>query len=54
MDHLGEAATGARILAALHAVTGEGKIRTPDLGGKSTTQEFTDAVVARLERPPNP
>ena len=37
-----------RILAALKAVTGERKIRTPDLGGNSTTEEFTAAVVARI------
>jgi tartrate dehydrogenase/decarboxylase/D-malate dehydrogenase len=48
MEHLGEPETGARILAALRAVTGEGKFRTPDLGGQNTTHEFAEAVIARL------
>lgn len=48
MEHLGEPATGARILTALKAVTGEGKARTPDLGGSATTKEFGDAVIAHL------
>ena len=48
MDHLGERATGQRIMQALKTVTGEKKIRTPDLGGKSSTQEFASAVIQRL------
>jgi tartrate dehydrogenase/decarboxylase/D-malate dehydrogenase len=48
MEHLGEQAAAARILAALRAVTGEGRIRTPDLGGKNTTAEFAAAVCARI------
>jgi isocitrate dehydrogenase (NAD+) len=27
---------------------GEGKTVTGDLGGKATTKEFTDAIIARL------
>jgi tartrate dehydrogenase/decarboxylase / D-malate dehydrogenase len=48
MEHLGEPAAGERILNSLRAVTGEAKIRTPDLGGKNTCREFADAVIARL------
>jgi len=48
MQHLGEPAAGERILSALKVVTGEAKVRTPDLGGKSTTQEFTSAVVEKI------
>ncbi|MBZ5544301.1 MAG: tartrate dehydrogenase [Acidobacteriia bacterium] len=48
MEHLGEPAAATRIMAALRAVTGEGRVRTPDLGGKNTTAEFTAAVIARL------
>jgi len=29
-------------------VLAEGEIRTGDIGGTSTTEEFTDAVIARL------
>lgn len=38
----------ARINAAVDAVLLEGQYRTPDLGGKSTTDEVTDAVLKRL------
>jgi tartrate dehydrogenase/decarboxylase / D-malate dehydrogenase len=49
MDHLGEPATGHRILAALKAVTGERKVRTPDLGGRATTGGFAAAVIEKLK-----
>jgi tartrate dehydrogenase/decarboxylase/D-malate dehydrogenase len=52
LEHLGESAAAERILAALKAVTGERKIRTPDLGGNSTTEEFTAAVAARINPKP--
>lgn len=48
MDHLGEPAVAARIMGALRSVTGEGHIRTPDLGGKNTTSEFAAAVAGKL------
>lgn len=48
MDHLGEPAVAARIMDALRAVTGEGRARTPDLGGKNTTAEFAAAVAGKL------
>ena len=48
MDHLGEPDTGSRIMQALKAVTGEKKVRTPDLGGKNTTEEFASEVIEKL------
>ena len=33
---------------AVAAVLAEGNVRTPDLGGASTTQQMTEAVIARL------
>ena len=48
MEHLGEAAAAQRIMGALKAVLGEGSVRTPDLGGKSSTEEFTSEVVSRM------
>ena len=48
MEHLGEPAAGDRILNALKAVTGEARVRTPDLGGKATTKEFVTAVIEKL------
>jgi isocitrate dehydrogenase (NAD+) len=48
LDHLGERPAARRIESALHRVYREGKHATRDLGGRATTQEFTDAVIAAL------
>lgn len=48
MEHLGEPKAGARILDALKKVTGERQVRTPDLGGSSTTEDFAGAVIGKL------
>jgi isocitrate dehydrogenase (NAD+) len=48
LDHLGERPAARRIEAALERVYREGKHSTRDLGGKATTQEFTDAVISAL------
>jgi isocitrate/isopropylmalate dehydrogenase len=37
-----------RILSAVERVVGGGKIRTPDLGGKATTKEMTEAIVGDI------
>jgi tartrate dehydrogenase/decarboxylase / D-malate dehydrogenase len=50
MEHLGERAASERIMAALEAVTGKGRVRTPDLGGSSTTTEFAAAVIEELSK----
>ncbi|MGO4338773.1 tartrate dehydrogenase [Labrys sp. KB_33_2] len=44
LDHLGEADVSARLMRAVERVTGSG-ILTPDVGGRATTKEVTDAVV---------
>ena len=51
LDHLGEAEAAARVFRALGAVTSEGRVRTPDLGGRNTTEEFTSAVIEKLSDP---
>jgi isocitrate dehydrogenase (NAD+) len=48
LDHLGERPAARRIEAALERVYREGKHATRDLGGRATTQEFTDAVISVL------
>ena len=48
LDHLGERPAARRIEAALEKVYREGKHVTRDLGGKATTQQFTDAVIAAI------
>ena len=48
LDHLGQTAGANAIRAAVAKVLGEGKVRTPDLGGTATTTAMGDAVVAVL------
>ncbi len=48
LDHLNERPAARRIEAALHKVYRDGRHATRDLGGKATTQEFTDAVISAL------
>jgi tartrate dehydrogenase/decarboxylase / D-malate dehydrogenase len=48
LEHLGEPAAAARVMKALGAVTAQKRVRTPDLGGSSTTREFAAAVVAKM------
>jgi tartrate dehydrogenase/decarboxylase/D-malate dehydrogenase len=49
LDHLGEREAHDRVMAAIEGVLAEGKVRTPDLGGKSTTEEMASALRAALE-----
>jgi tartrate dehydrogenase/decarboxylase/D-malate dehydrogenase len=49
LDHLGEREAHDRVLAAIERVLAEGRVRTPDLGGKSTTEEMTSALRSALE-----
>ncbi len=48
LDHLGEAAAARRLMAAVEAVTARGETLTPDLGGRATTEQVTDAVIAAV------
>jgi tartrate dehydrogenase/decarboxylase / D-malate dehydrogenase len=48
LDHLGLQEAAKSIEKAVAAVLAEGKVRTQDLGGKSSTEEVTDAVLAKL------
>lgn len=48
LDFLGEAEAGGRLMGAIEKVTGEGKTLTRDLGGKASTREVTEAVIAAL------
>jgi len=47
LDHLGLAAQADRLLRAVAAATAAGQV-TPDLGGRLTTREAADAIMARL------
>jgi isocitrate/isopropylmalate dehydrogenase len=48
LEYLGEKPASLNIEAAVIAVLKEGKIRTADLGGKATTIEMSDAIVAKI------
>ena len=48
LSHLGYTDAAARIDTAVDSVLREGKYRTPDLHGKSTTEEVTNAVLKAL------
>lgn len=48
LDHLGESAASARLMRAIERVTGDPACHTPDLGGKATTRQVTDAVIAAI------
>jgi tartrate dehydrogenase/decarboxylase/D-malate dehydrogenase len=49
LEFLGEAEAADLILDAVKAVTGEGRVLTPDLGGTATTAGVGDAVVAFIQ-----
>jgi tartrate dehydrogenase/decarboxylase/D-malate dehydrogenase len=48
LDHLGETDAARRAERAIAAMLEEGRVRTPDLGGKSSTEEVTDAILDKL------
>jgi isocitrate dehydrogenase (NAD+) len=48
LRHVGEPDAAARIEAAVDAVLAEGEFRTPDLGGRSTTDELALAISAKV------
>ena len=49
LRHLKEPEAAKRLEDAVEKVYAEGKISTGDVGGKATTAEFTDAVVAGMK-----
>jgi isocitrate dehydrogenase (NAD+) len=48
LEHIGDAPRATRIRNAFEATLKGGKALTRDLGGTSSTEEFTDAVIAAL------
>ncbi|MDF2095627.1 tartrate dehydrogenase [Aquibaculum arenosum] len=49
LEHLGEAGAAARLMRAIERVTAAGGPFTPDLGGKATTGDVTQAVISALQ-----
>lgn len=48
MDHLNLPELGTLILQGIESILVKGEVATPDLGGKSTTQELGDAIAREL------
>ena len=48
LDHLGQSDCATRIRNGVDAVVRSGEARTIDMGGSSTTREFTAALVRAL------
>jgi isocitrate dehydrogenase (NAD+) len=48
LAHIGERDASARLQNAIHQVYAEGKHLTGDVGGKASTTQFTDAIIANL------
>jgi len=44
LDHLGEKQAAATLMQAIETLVREGRAKTPDLGGRATTAEMTDAL----------
>ena len=51
LDHLGHAEWGDALMKAIERVMAERRVRTPDLGGSSSTKEMGEAVLSALEAP---
>lgn len=49
MEHMGEHAVARRVGGAIQKVLAEGKVRTRDLGGTATTDQFSDAIIRSVE-----
>jgi len=50
LEHLDEDDAATRMRAAVEGVWREGRVRTRDAGGQATLAQFTDAVIAKLQR----
>jgi isocitrate dehydrogenase (NAD+) len=48
LEHIGDLDRAKRIRTALETTIRDGKVLTADLGGNATTDQFTDAVIAKL------
>jgi len=48
LEHLGQGERARRVRSALEGTLREGRVVTRDLGGSATTDDLTDAIIARL------
>ena len=45
LEHLGQPVAASRLMAAIEQVTANPSLHTPDLGGRATTRQVTDALI---------
>ncbi len=50
LDYLGEPSAAASLMRAIEAVTAQGQVLTPDLGGRASTREMSEAVREQLRK----
>ena len=48
LQHINERAAADKIEAAMLRVFEEGKVRTQDIGGSATTEEFADVIISKM------
>ena len=48
LDHIGDTDRAKRVRTALEQTIRDGQTVTRDLGGTASTEEFTDAIIAKL------
>jgi tartrate dehydrogenase/decarboxylase/D-malate dehydrogenase len=48
LDHLGERAAHDRVLKSIERVLADGRVKTPDLGGRATTADMAKAISAAM------
>ena len=48
LDHLGEHSAAAKIITAIETIIRDSDIKTPDMGGNSTTSELGQAITDAL------
>lgn len=53
LDFIGEKRAAKMIDAAIKAVTAEGRVLTPDLGGTAKTAQVTDAIIGKMRAAAN-
>src|SRR5216683_414902 len=51
LESVGQVEPARRILAAVEKVLTEGRVRTPDLGGRATTTEMANTIIEALTSP---
>ena len=50
LEHLQEKEAADALMRAIEDVTASGEVMTPDLGGKASTKDVTEAVISQLSR----